>query len=233
MTAYRTMREIAEDERPRERLLAHGPEVLADAELVAVLLGSGTRGENVIDLARRLDEELGGLAGLMRADPAALRRVRGLGPAGAARLAAAVELARRLHQVEPEARPRLITPDAVYQYAGQRLMGLTKERLLILALDTKGRLLASPAVVEGGVASVSLRPADVLREPIVLAATSVVLVHNHPSGDPAPSPQDVQVTKALAAAGELLGIELSDHLVVGQGRYVSMRREGYGFPSRR
>jgi DNA repair protein RadC len=88
-------------------------------------------------------------------------------------------------------------------------------------------------VVEGGVASVSLRPADVLREPVVLEATSVVLVHNHPSGDPAPSPQDVQVTKAIAAAGELLGIEISDHLVVGQGRFVSMRREGYGFPARR
>jgi DNA repair protein RadC len=226
---YRTMRELAEDERPRERLLAHGPEVLADAELVAVILGSGTRGENVVDLSRRLLEALGGITGLARADGAALQRTRGLGPAGAARIVAAMELGRRLPQATIESRPRLTSPEAVYALVGPRLLGLSKERLVVVSLDTKARLLGAPTDVPGGVANVSVRAAEVFRQPVVLEASSVILVHNHPSGDPAPSPQDVLVTKGLVAAGELLGIEVLDHLVTGQNCYVSMKRDGYGF----
>lgn len=236
VSPYRTVRELAEDERPRERLLRHGPEVLSDAELLAVLLASGMPGQNVVDLARSLIEGLGGLAGLVRADAMALQRTRGLGPARASQVAAALELGRRAHRLDPEDRPLLTTPEAVFSLLGPRFLGKTREQLLVLSLDTRGRLLGSPTPIAGGVNGVPVRPAEVFREPIVLEALSVILAHNHPSGDPRPSPQDVAVTAELARAGELLGIAVLDHVVVGQGRFVSLRREGHAFggkPGRR
>jgi DNA repair protein RadC len=224
--SYRTIRELSEDERPRERLLRHGPEVLSDAELVAIVLGSGLAGENVVDLARRILEQHGGLPGLVRADARTLQRLRGVGAAKAAQLAAAVELGRRVQRLVPEDRPHLGSPEAVYAYVAGRFVGRTKEQLLVLALDTRGRLLGTPAVLGGTVLSVAVRPAEVFREAVVLEATGVILVHNHPSGDPTPSADDIRVTKQLAEAGALLGIDLVDHVIVGLNRYVSMRREG-------
>ncbi|MBE7518647.1 MAG: DNA repair protein RadC [Thermoflexaceae bacterium] len=229
---YRTIRELADDERPRERLLRHGPEVLSDAELVAILLGSGVPGENVVDLARRMIDGAGGLAGLLRSDAAALQRTRGLGPAKAAQVIAAVELGRRAGRLDPDARPLLTTPEAVFALMGPFFAGKTKEQLFVLALDTRGRLLGTPVAIAGGVSAVSVRAAEVFREAMVLEATSAILAHNHPSGDPRPSPQDVSVTRDMVAAGELLGIAVLDHVVIGQGRFVSMKREGPGFAKR-
>jgi DNA repair protein RadC len=226
---YRTIRELAGDERPRERLLHHGPGVLSDAELIAIVLGSGVPGENVVDMARRLVESQGGLAGLLRADAKALQRTRGLGPAKAAQLAAAIELGRRVQRVEPDHRPLMTSPEAVFAHLSGRVLGQTKEQLYVLALDTKGRLLGKAAEVSGGVNAVGARPAEVFREPVVLSATSVILAHNHPSGDPRPSPQDVAVTNELVAAGELLDIAVLDHVVIGQNSFVSMHREGFAF----
>lgn len=225
-TPYRTIRELADDERPRERLLAHGPAVLSDADLVAIVLGSGLRGENVVDLARRILETMGGLPGLVRADAKAFQRTKGLGPAKAAQLAAAIELGRRVQQIDPAERQAITSPEAVFALLGGRLLGKTKEELYVLSLDTKGRLLGSAVAVAGGVRSVSMRMADVFREPIVLDATSVIVAHNHPSGDPAPSRQDIEVTRELVAAGELLGISVQDHVIIGQNQFVSLHREG-------
>lgn len=202
---------------------------MSDAELVAIVLGSGLRGEHVVDLARRLLEEGGGLAGLIRADVKLLQRVRGLGPAKAAQVVAAVELGRRAGVVDPDARPLLDSPDAVHRLLGPRVMGKTKEEVYVLALDTKNRLIGSAMVVSGSVANVNLRPGEVFREPVVLDATGVIVAHNHPSGDPRPSPQDVMVTKDLIEAGDLLGIRVCDHVVLGQGDFVSMRRERLAF----
>ncbi len=227
---YRTIRELADDDRPRERLLKHGAAVLSEGELIAIVLGSGVPGENVVDMARRLVESLGGLPGLARADAKALQRTRGLGPAKAAQLAAAVELGRRVQQVVPEERPLLTTPELVYALLHPRVVGLPKEWLFALALDTRGRLLGPVSPVLGGsVNAVNVRPAEVFREAIVLDALSVVLAHNHPSGDPRPSPQDVAVTKALIAAGALLDLQVLDHVVIGQNSWVSLRREGLAF----
>jgi DNA repair protein RadC len=223
---YRTIRELADDERPRERLLKHGPQVLSDAELIAIILQSGMRGENVVDMARGLVETAGGLAGLVRSDTQALQRTKGLGPAKAAQLAAAIELGRRAHQTEPDSRPLLTTPEAVFSFMGGRMMGKSKEELYVLSLDTKGRLLGSPHPIGGGVNSISIRPAEVFQEPVVLHAASVILVHNHPSGDPSPSPQDVTVTADLVKAGALLEVAVLDHVIVGQGRFVSLKRDG-------
>lgn len=223
---YRTIRELADDERPRERLLKHGPEVLSDAELIAIVLRSGMPGENVVDMARGLLDAAGGLAGVARADPRALQRTKGLGPAKAAQIAAALELGRRAGQIEPGDRPLLTTPEAVYSFMGGRLMGKPKEELYVLSLDTKGRLLGAPHAIAGGVNAIHIRPGEVFHEPIVLHAVSVILVHNHPSGDPSPSPQDVSVTAELVKAGELLEISVVDHVITGHGRFISLKREG-------
>lgn len=226
---YRSMRELAGDDRPRERLLAHGAAVLSEAELIALVLGSGLPGENVLDLARRIIESQEGLPGLARADVNTLKRTRGIGLAKAAQLAAAVELGRRVQQITPQDRHALSTPEAIFNYLGPRLVGETKERLLVLALDTRGRLLGAPSEVSGGVNAVRARAAEVFREPVVLKATSVVLAHNHPSGDPSPSAQDVAVTETLIKAGKLLEIDVLDHIIIGQNSFVSLQRQGLAF----
>ena len=232
-TPYRTMREFAGDERPRERLLRHGAEILSDAELIAIVLGSGIPGENVVDLARRVLEGVGGLPGLGRANVAALQQAKGLGPAKAAQIAAAIELGRRAQRVDPESRPLLNTPEQVFALLGPRLLGKTKELLYALPLDTRGRLLGGIQPVNGGgINGVGVRPAEVFREAILLDAASLIVAHNHPSGDPRPSPQDIAVTRELADAGDLLDIDLLDHVVIGQGGFVSLRREGQGFGGR-
>lgn len=231
--AYRTIREWAGDERPRERLLEHGPGVLSDAELIAIVLRSGMPGENVVDMARGLLDSLGGLSGLVRSDAKVLQRSRGLGPAKAAQIAAAIELGRRAQQLDPTDRPILLRPEAVFQLLGPRLVGRRREEFYVLPLDTRGRLLGSVAPANGGAAnSVAVRPAEAFREAIIHDAVSVVIAHNHPSGDPRPSPQDVAVTKGLIAAGKLLDIEVLDHVVIGATSFVSMQREGMAFERR-
>ena len=223
---YRTIHDLAGDERPREKLLRHGPGVLSDAELIAILAGSGTRGENVIDLARGLLDAHGGLGGLLRADAKSLQRTRGLGPAKAAQLAAAIELGRRMPRVDGEARPLLTSPEAVFAYLRGRLQGRSREELHVLASDTGGRLLGTPTVLPGGVHSVPFRMGDIFREAIVLDASAVVIAHNHPSGRATPSPRDIELTRDIATAGASLDIKLHDHVIVAGERYVSMKREG-------
>jgi DNA repair protein RadC len=224
------MREFAGDERPRERLIKHGPSVLADAELVAIILGSGQRGENVLDFARRILNRLGGVTALARADAALLQSVKGLGPARAAQLAAAIELGRRVQQADPEARPLLTTPEAVAALLGPRLAGKPREEVYALPLDSRGRLVGALAPVSNGAANaVALRPAEAFREAILAQAVSVVLAHNHPSGDPRPSPQDVALTRQLIKAGDLLDIIVADHVILGAQSFVSFKRDGYAF----
>lgn len=228
---YRVLRDWAADERPRERLLEHGPEVLSDAELVAIVLGSGMKGENVVDLSRRILDEQGGLGGLVRSDVRVLQKTKGLGPARASQVAAAVELGRRAGQLDPESRPLLDTPEAVQQLLGPRLAAKRREEVFVLALDRRNRLLGAANALSGGVSAVGVRAADIFRDAIVLEAPAVVLAHNHPSGDPNPSPEDVTVTRQLLDAAGLLGVDLLDHVVLGQGSFVSMRREGMAFGS--
>ncbi|MGE3074727.1 MAG: DNA repair protein RadC [Dehalococcoidia bacterium] len=228
--AYRSMHDWAGDERPRERLLEHGADTLSDAELLAIILRSGIAGENVVDLSRNLLDQFGGLDGMLRAGPNALQRAKGLGPAKAAQVSAAIELGRRAQALSPTERPDLRTPEKVFNLLGPRLVGARREELYCLALDTRGRLLGGlNPVVSGSANVISLRPAEVFREAIILDAPSVILVHNHPSGDPRPSPQDISTTKAFIAAGKILDLEVEDHVVIGTNSWVSMRREKMGF----
>lgn len=225
---YRTIHDLAGDERPRERLLRHGPGALSDAELIAIIAGSGTRGENVIDLARGLLERHGGLGGLMRADAKALRQARGLGPAKAARLSAAVEIARRLPRAgkDADARPRFLGPEDVFSHLRWHFQNRAREELHVFALDAGARLLGEPVVLRGSVHSVDFRQADVFRDAILLEAVAIVVAHNHPSGRPDPSARDIAMSRQLAATGKSLDVALNDHVIIAGDAFTSMRRAG-------
>jgi len=227
---YRLMlREMAPDERPREKLKLRGPAALSDGDLLAIILNTGIVGETVTDLAQRLLAQYGGLRGLFRLDVTELAGVRGLGDAKAVRLKAALELGRRLAAFSPEARPQIGSPDDVANLLQIEMAALEQEHLRVVLLDTKHRILGARTVYQGSVNQAQVRVAEVFRDAVRQNATAIVAVHNHPSGDPTPSAADVALTVELVRAGELLDIDLLDHLIIGQGRWVSLKRLGLGF----
>jgi DNA repair protein RadC len=175
--------------------------------------------------------DAGGLAGLQRMSYDSLRAYRGLGPAKAAQLKAAIELGRRIAVATPDERPTIQSPDDAASLLLYEMGGLEREHLRVLILDTRNRLLRVAEVYRGSLNTSWIRIGEVFRDPVRLNAAAVLIVHNHPSGDPTPSPEDVSVTKAIIEAGRLLDIEVLDHLVIGQGRYVSMKAKGLAFPA--
>jgi len=220
------IRELPADERPRERLLARGARTLGDAELVAVLLRTGRRGASALDLARELLAAVGGLAGLTAAPPEGLAR-RGLGAVKRATLLAAVELGRRLARAEIAEREPLGQPAAVARYLALRFAPREQELLGALFLDIRNRLLAERELYRGTLSRAAVEPRRVLQEGLLLGAAGCIVFHNHPSGDPSPSAEDLAFTRRLAEAGEIVGIRLVDHLIVGgPGRWVSLRERG-------
>jgi DNA repair protein RadC len=170
-----------------------------------------------------------GLRGLLQLDLAELARVRGVGQAKAVRLKAALELGRRLAALDPGQRPQIASPDDVANLLRIEMAALTQEQLRVVLLDTKHRVLAIRTVYQGSVNQAQVRVAEVYRDAIRQNAVALVAVHNHPSGDPTPSAADVALTAELERAGALLDIDLLDHLIIGQGRWVSLRRLGLGF----
>ncbi len=231
--AYRVgVKEMAPDERPRERMLLRGSASLSNGDLLAVLLNTGLPGESVLEVSQRILRDHGGLAGLVRLDIVELAAIRGIGPAKAAKLRSAFELAGRIAALAPDQRPKIATPDDVINLIGVEMAALGQEQLRIVLLDTKHQVLAIRTVYQGSVNGAPVRPAEIFREAIRHNAVAMVIAHNHPSGDPTPSGADVTVTRELVAAGELLGIDVLDHLVIGQGRHASLRRLGLGFSVR-
>src|SRR5215213_4512715 len=228
---YRLMlREMAADERPREKLKLRGSAALSDGELLAIILNTGNRGETVTDFSQRLLADHGGLRGLLRLEVAELARIRGLGDAKAVRLKAALELGRRLAALPPEDRPPIGSPEDIANLLSIEMAALEQEQLRAVLLDTKHRILATRIVYQGSVNQAQVRVAEVFRDAVRQQATAIVAVHNHPSGDPTPSAADVALTIEIVAAGQLLDIELLDHLIIGQGRWISLKRLGLGFP---
>lgn len=224
-----TMKEIPADERPREKLRLRGESALTNAELLAIILNTGVRGETVIDVAQRLLREFDGLGGLLRADLSELERAHGLGTAKAAKLKASLALAHRLAALQPETRPQVRTPEDAYALAGSEMAALDQEQLRVMLLDTKNRVLRTVTLYQGSVNSAQVRVAEVFKDAVRHNAPAVVVLHNHPSGDPTPSAADVTLTAELQRAGQLLGIDLIDHLIVGDGQFRSLRRLGLGF----
>jgi DNA repair protein RadC len=224
-----TIHDMPAGERPRERLEHYGPEALSTAELMAILLRTGSQGENVLALATRLLIEFGGLAGLTRASFSELAAVRGMGQAKAAQLKAGLEMGRRLLIAAPDERPQINSPADAANLLMLEMGYLEQEHLRVLMLDTKNRVLGSPTVYKGNVNTSVVRVAEVFREAIRHNSTALIVAHNHPSGDPTPSPEDVRITRQIVEAGNLLGVEVLDHLIIGQGRYVSLKERGLGF----
>lgn len=233
MARVYTIKEMPPDDRPRERLLHRGAASLTNADLIAIILNTGTHGEPVTALAQRLLHEYDGFLGLMRLDAAELARVHGLGPAKAAKLKAALEIATRVVALGPDQRPVISSPDDVVNLLGFEMAALEQEQLRAVLLDTKHRVIAMKTIYQGSVNQAQVRIAEVFREAIRHNAVAVIVVHNHPSGDPTPSGADVALTADLAKAGDLLDIDVLDHLIVGRGRHVSLRRLGLGFQSSR
>jgi DNA repair protein RadC len=213
-------------ERPRERLYGNGPGALADAELLALQLGSGTRGRSAVDVAREVLATYGSLADLAAREAAELARVPGIGRAKAARLAATFELTRRLRARPPSTRVVLSAPAEVYAAFGPLMENLPREVFRIALLDAKNGLLRDRVISEGTLSASLVHPREVFRPAILEPAASVILLHNHPSGDPTPSREDVRLTRQLVECARLLDLAIHDHVIVGRGRYVSFAEQG-------
>jgi DNA repair protein RadC len=227
-----SLKELAPEERPRERLMLRGAASLSNSDLIAIILNTGVQGEPVTALAQRLLVEHGGLLGLMKLDATELAAIHGLGPAKAAKLKAALEIANRVVALGPDERPQITSPDDVVNLVGIEMAALEQEQLRVVVLDTKHRVLTVRTVYQGSVNQAQVRVGEVFREAVRRNAAAIIAVHNHPSGDPTPSAADVTLTAELDRAGELLDIEVLDHVVIGRGRHVSLRRLGLGFTAR-
>jgi DNA repair protein RadC len=221
--------DLHESERPRERLAALGPQVLSSAELLAILLRVGVRGENAVQVGQRLLQQFNGLSGLHRAPFEELVRQHGIGEAKAAQIKAAIELGRRLTLEAPEERPIINSPADAAALVLYEMSALEQEHLRVLLLDTRNHVLDIAEVYRGSVNMSQIRVGEIFKAAIRRNATAVIVVHNHPSGDPTPSPDDAAVTRALVQGGKLVDVEVLDHLIIGAGRYVSMKERGLGF----
>lgn len=224
------MRDLPPDERPREKLMRHGAEVLSTSELLAVVLGSGTEGQSALELARRLLEEAGGtLYGLASLPAGDLARWRGMGPAKVARVRATVELARRMWAEQRGPRPLVRNARDLAAVVIPKLRYLDREHLLVVMLDASNRVVGMETVSVGDLTSSIAHPREVFRPCIRHNAAAVALAHNHPSGDPVPSEDDLAITERLIAAGRLLGIEVLDHVILSDDTYISLRQAGFGW----
>ena len=223
------IRDMPQGERPRERLRDHGPQYLSNAELLAILLRTGTAAENVVSLATRLLSAHGGLGGLSRAGFKELTETRGVGEAKVAQIMAALELGKRLASLPAEERPAISSPNDVSNLLSAEMALLDQESLRVLLLNTRNQVLGVREVYRGNVSSAVIRAAEVFRDAIRENAPSIIVVHNHPSGDPTPSDEDVRVTGQLVEAGKLLDIELLDHIILAQRGLVSLKERGLGF----
>ena len=221
--------DFAVDERPRERLEKLGAQALSNAELLAILLRVGVRGENAVEVGQRLLSTFEGLAGLHRAPFEELCNQHGIKKAKAAQIKAAIELGNRLSVLSPEERPIINSPADAAALVAYEMSGLEQEHLRVFLLDTRNHVLDIVEVYKGSVNSSQVHVGELFKPAIRRNASAIIVAHNHPSGDPTPSPDDVAVTRAIVQAGKLLGVDVLDHVVIGQGRWVSMKERGLGF----
>jgi len=224
-----TIKDLPAAERPRERLQKYGAGSLSTAELLAIILRTGVGGENVLNLAARLLAKFGGLLGLARAGFGELCGEKGIGVAKAAQLKASLELGRRLLIASPEERPQVKSPTDAANLMMIEMSVLEQEHMRLILLDSKNYVLDTPTMYIGSLNTSVIRVGELFREAIKQNCAAIIVVHNHPSGDPTPSPEDVAVTELITRAGHLLDIEVLDHLIIGQQRYVSLKERGLGF----
>jgi DNA repair protein RadC len=221
--------EMPDEDRPREKLQKLGVGALTDSELLAILLRVGVQGESVLALSQRLLRDYGGLTGLSRVPFDQLCQLRGMGEAKAAQLKAALEIGRRLLLAGPEERMTVRSPGDVANLLMLEMAEMEQEHLKLVLLNTKNQIIRMSTVYKGTVNSSQVRVAELFKEAIRHNATSIILAHNHPSGDPTPSPEDVRITELVIEAGKLLEIELLDHLIIGHQRWLSLRERRMAF----
>lgn len=226
---YLLIRDLPSSERPRERMRDYGPAALSNTELLAMVLRTGSAQESVLDLAAKTLRKFGSLASMYRASVAELTTIKGIGPAKALEILAAIELGRRTISLNPEERLTVRSPADVANYCVPDMRLLEQEQLRVLLLNTKNQVVGKSDLYQGSLNRSIVRVAEVFRDAIRQSAASVIVVHNHPSGDPTPSPEDIRVTSELASAGRLLDVEVLDHVVIGGERWISMKERGLGF----
>ena len=222
------IQDLPNQERPRERLLTHGVQALSNAELLAIILGTGTKQENALRLAERVLTHCGGLIGLMQSSQTTLAKISGLGNAKTAQIIASLEFGKRALVYKPEEKPLIKNASD----AAQLVMDMThlqQEQIRVMLLDSAQRVIAIPTIYIGTVNAAMLRVAELFKEAINRNAPAIIVVHNHPAGDPTPSPEDIRLTKRIIEAGKLLDIILLDHIIIGGSEWRSLKEMNLGF----
>ncbi len=226
--SHNKMMLLPADDRPREKLIEHGPDVLSNSELLAILIRTGTTERSALDIARELTENGGFYSNIAQAHSVAdLSKIKGLGPAKAATILAAVELGRRVAGAEPQKKQKFSSPEVCVSYLMPRMRYERQEKFVVMLLDSKNQLIKCQKVSEGSLNFSVVHPREVFAPAMLHRAACVLAAHNHPSGDPAPSMEDRKLTQALMATGTVMGIPLLDHIIIGDGRYFSFRENGY------
>jgi len=218
------IQDIQPKDRPQERLLKHGSAALSDSELLAIILRTGTKGENVLNLCTRILSTYN-IQQLSRASPTKLQEVHGVGAAKASQIAAMFELTRRLETFTEEEKTRISSPEAAYNHIYPKVREQKKEFFIALHLDTKNNLLREEIVSVGSLNANIVHPREVFKTAIQESAAAIIVAHNHPSGDPSPSQNDIDITRKLVETGRVIGIEVYDHIIIGNGRFISLKEQ--------
>ncbi|WP_243386158.1 RadC family protein [Bacillus kexueae] len=222
-----SIRDFPKDDRPRERMMNEGPESLSNHELLAILLRTGTKNESALHLANKLLKQFDGLRLLKDATVEEITSIQGIGQAKAVQIMAALELGRRIHQLTYEERYVIRSPKDAADYVMEEMRFLTQEHFVCIYLNTKNQVLQKRTVFIGSLNASIVHPREVFKSALKRSAASLICVHNHPSGDPTPSREDIEVTRRLAECGKLIGIEMLDHIIIGEHKFVSLKEKGY------
>ncbi|WP_282174253.1 DNA repair protein RadC [Cytobacillus firmus] len=221
------IKDFPQDERPRERFVQNGPESLSNHELIAILLRTGTKDESVLQLANRLLTHFEGLRLLKDASLDEITAIKGIGSAKAIQVLAAVEIGRRISKLTYDDRYIIRSPEDGANYVMHEMRFLSQEHFVCLYLNTKNQVLHKQTIFIGSLNTSIVHPREVFKEAFRRSAASIICIHNHPSGDPTPSREDIEVTKRLAESGKIIGIDVLDHLIIGENKFVSLKEKGY------
>ncbi|CAM4195132.1 DNA repair protein RadC [Paenibacillus endophyticus] len=221
------LRDVPHEERPRERMMKYGAEALSHTELLAILLRTGTQRQSAVHLAGTILKQCGSLRNLMDMSMEEMTSIRGIGPAKAIQLRAGIELGKRISRSQMGEAIIVRKPQDAADYVMEDLRYLKKEHFVCLFLNTKNHIIGRETLSVGTLNASLVHPREVFRAAISRSSASIICIHNHPSGDPTPSPEDITLTRRLAEAGQLVGIEVLDHLVIGDGRFVSLKEQGH------
>ncbi len=223
---YILIKDIPEDERPREKMLKQGSEYLSNAELLAILLRTGSQKQSAFTLAQKIIKEIKSLSNLHQMEIEQLMQIKGIGLAKAVQIKAALELGKRVAQASGDDKYTIKSPQDAANYMMEEMRYLAQEHFYALLLNVKNQVLSKELISVGSINSSIVHPREVFKQAIIKNASSLIVLHNHPSGDPTPSREDIEVTKRLSETGKIIGIEILDHIVIGDLRFVSLKEKG-------